>query len=325
MTQNVASGVTGSIVYGFETTYGTAITPARTFGHGIKGSVSAKNNMERIFGLGSRNATTEIAKKFEISGGVEFVLSQGTFLRAVLGAVADGGASPYTHTYSEANTLPSMTLQYGGDLGTNDLSYTVSGAKINSCTITGAVGEVAKVKLDYLAKSVSVDTSGFIAQVAPTEDVYSFQQGTLEAPNGSTIANVQNVEITINNSLELIWGLGDRTATTNVPKQREYNIKITIVISDVTTFMSTFLGDSSNPYTPGSTVAPFATLRLTFDNGLSTSSTRKIVMSFANFYLDEDSFNLDPNEVIKEDVTGHALSCSSVVWSNNTAADNASP
>jgi hypothetical protein len=324
MSQNPTSGPLSYLNWGFESTYGTAVTAGRTFGHGNKGNISAKNNMERIYGLGNRNATAEVAKKFEISGGAEFMLSHGTFFRAVLGSVADAGAGPYTHTYSEANTVPSMTIIAGAEMGTNDMIYAITGVKINTCTLTAAVGEVAKVKLDWLGKSVSVTTSSIGSQVAPTEDVFTFAHGSLNF-GGSTIANVQNFELTINNSLELVWGLGDRTATAGVEKSREYNIKATYVLSDVTTFMTTFLGDSSSPYVPQSIVPTTASLVLTFTNSAATTSLRSIVITLANIYLDEDSFSLDPAELVKEDVTGHALSCSSIVWTNNTALDNASP
>ena len=324
MAQTIASGALAYLNYGYETTYGTAVTAGRTFGHGLKGSVNAKNNMEKVYGLGSRNATVSVAKKFEGTNSVDFNLSHGSFFRAVLGAVADAGSAPYTHTYTEANTIPSMTMIAGAELGTNDMVYSMTGCKVNSCTLTAAVNEVVKVKMDTMFKSVSVITTGIGSQVAPTEDIFTFAQGTLSF-GGSTVAYVQNFELTINNSLELVWGLGDRTASAGVEKQREYNLKFTLMLSDITNFMTIFLGDASTPYVPQTIVPAVSTLVLTFTNGLTGASQRSIVVTLANIYLDEDSFNLDPNEVIKEDVTGHALSCTSIVWSNNTAADNASP
>ena len=64
---------------------------------------------------------------------------------------------------------------------------------------------------------------------------------------------------------------------------------------------------------------------LTFDNGLATASSRKIVFTFANLFLDEHSLPLNVADVIKEDVSGWALSCTNVVVSNGQATDVASP
>jgi hypothetical protein len=64
---------------------------------------------------------------------------------------------------------------------------------------------------------------------------------------------------------------------------------------------------------------------LTFDNGLATTNSRKVVFTFANLYLNEHTLPMDVNEVIKEDVSGYALSCTSIVVTNNQATDVASP
>jgi hypothetical protein len=49
------------------------------------------------------------------------------------------------------------------------------------------------------------------------------------------------------------------------------------------------------------------------------------VITLANVYLDEESLPKDVNEVLKEDVTGWALSGTSVVWTNATTGDTGSP
>jgi hypothetical protein len=314
--------------YGFESTYGTGVAATRPFGHGTKISWSLKNNLERIYGIGSRNATATAAKKFEGTVSVDTLLSHATWFRAVLGAVTDGGGGgpTYTHTYGEANSIPSFTLATGSELGDNDEVTTLLGCKINTCTLTAAVNEVVKVRMECPFKSISVAVSGIGSAPTISEDVFTFANGTLELPSGSTIGAVQNFELTFNNTLEMLFGIGSRTASAGVEKIREYNIKMTVAFNDVTTLLTKFLGDASAPYTPSTTTpAAQATLVLTFTNGAAAGALRSLVITIANVFLDEDTLPKDPNEVIKEDVTGWAHSLTSIIWTNATSADNASP
>lgn len=321
MAQNVTGGYGSYANYGFEATYGAGAVSARTFGHGNVLTITNKNNMEKIFGLGNRNATATIAKKFEGSAGMEFLLSYGSFFRAVLGKVTD--TSSTIHTYEEQNTIPSFSIDTGTELGDDDMVQELKGCKVKTCTLTSAIGEPVKVKLECPFKTLALATSGIGSQVAPVEDVYTFAHGTLQLPSGSSIANVQNFELTIENDIEMLWGLGSRLATAGTEKKREYNLKMSIVISDVTTFYTKFLGASGGPAV--GTPAETATLIMTFTNGGAGSDLRSIVINLANVSLDTDDMKFDINEVVKEDVGGHARSCTSIVWTNNTAVDAGNP
>jgi hypothetical protein len=324
MAQNVVSGYAAYVNYGYEATYGTGVTGTRVFGHGNKVTLTRKNNMDKIFGLGSRNATALAAKKYEGSARVEFVMANGSFFRSILGTVADGGVSgAYTHTYTETNTIPSMTIASGTEMGTNDEVATFVGAKVMTATITAAQNELVKVVLECPYKTETLATSGIGSQVAETEEPFTFAQGTLQLPSGATIGYVQNVELTVNNTLEGVWGLGSRLLQAQPEKIREYTFKMSIAFSDVSVFLTKFLGASGAP--AAGTPAPSASLVLTFTNGLSNPDGRSVVMTFANIYLDDESLPKDVNDIIKEDVTAFAFSCTNVVYTNNTQVDVGSP
>ena len=324
MAQNNVSGAYGYVNYGFEATYGAGAVSARTFGHGVKVSFARKNNMERIHSLGQRNAYTTAALKYEGTASIDFVMSNGSFFRAVLGSVADGGAGPYTHTYTEANAPPSFAIDTGSELGTNDEVTELKGCMVNSMTMTATTGDTIKVRLECPYQTETLATSGIGTQVAETFDVFTFAHGALELPTGSTIGEVQSFELTANNNLESVFGLGARQLVTQVAKIRQYDVRMTVTFKDVSQLLQKFYGDTVGP-TAVNTPAPSATLKLTFTNGLLTTNLRSIVMTFANIYLNEETLPKDVNEVIKEDVTGWALSCTSVVWNNNTAVDAGTP
>lgn len=322
MAQNYVSGYASYLNYGYEATYGTGVSGTRTFGHGNKISISRRNNTERIYGLGSRNPTTASALKYEGSATIEFIMSNASFFRGILGDVADAGAGPYTHTYTEINVLPSLTLVTGSEIGDNDEVSVLLGAKIGSASITATQGELVRVRLETVYKTETLATSGVGSQVAETETPFNFAHGTLTI--GTTVNAVQSIELTVNHNLENLYGLGSRLLVNPIEKAREYNFRMNVAFNDVTTLLTKFLGTSSAPSDPN-TPSPSATLVLEFSNGLSGTNERTIEMTFANLYLNEESLPKDVNEIIKEDVTGFALSCTSVVWTNNTATDDGSP
>jgi hypothetical protein len=324
MAQTIIGGWGAYANYGYETTYGTVAASApRVFGPGQKLTINRKNNMEPIYGLGSRNASTLVAKKYEGTASVEFLLANGSFFRGVLGTVTDGGSAPYTHTYAEANTLPGISILTGSELGTTDEVVALVGCVVKTCTLTAAVDEVAKVKLDLFYKTETLATSGIGSQVAETFEPFVFSHGTLEIPNSTAISYVQSFELTVDNSSELIWSLGARVGTAQVSKARKYTFKLNVAYSDPTIFLQKFLGASAAPDTD--TPAAQATLELTFTNGLTGSDQRSIVILLTNVYFDTYDMNKDVNEVLKEDMSGYALGCTSVVWSNNTASDDDLP
>lgn len=324
MTQSIGTGWGQYVDFGYETTFGTdSSTYPRSFGHGAKITINRTNSSERVYALGNRNAQATVAKQYEGKATVEFLLNNATFLRGIFGAVADAGAGPYTHTYTEANVVPSITISTGSELGTNDEVTKLLGCKFDSLTLTAAVGELVKCRTEVFYKTETLATSGIGSQVAEADSPFSFAQGVLQLPSGTTIGNVQSIEITVNNTLEKVFGLGSRFPSATVEKNREYNLRMTVAFSDTTVLLTKFLGASGNPI--AGTPAESATLVLTFTNGLSSTDERTIAITLANIHLNEETLPKDINEITKEDVTGWARSGTSVVWTNNTASDSATP
>lgn len=329
MAQTVASGAYGYVNYGFESTEGTVASSfPKSFGHGVKLSVSRKNNMERVYGVGARNASANVAKKYEGMASIEFMLdAQGSWWRAVMGALpTDAGAGPYTHTFAESNTLLSFSIANAVELGSNDMVSALIGAKVDTCTLSFAVDEITKVKLECPYRTETMASSGIGSAVAPSEEPLSFQHGTISV-GGSTVAYVQSGEVTISNNVEMVWGVGSRYSTAGPVKQRAYDFKFSLMMSDLSLVMENFYGTTLDV-----SASDLATLNpagvacvLTFDNGLSSTSSRKVVLTFANLYFNDHDTGLDVNELVKEDVTGYALSCTNVVVTNNTATDQATP
>ena len=253
---------------------------------------------------------------------INFTLANGNFFYGLLGTLVEGGGGgpTYTHTYTEADTLPSFSVDNSVEMGTNDMVSAYLGCMVNTCTITSSVNETVKVSLDCFYKTETLGTSGVFTHVAETEGSFTFAQGTLEIPNGTAIATVQTFELTLTNNLEYIFGLASRFAATGLGKQREFNFRLTAAFNDVTKLLTYFLDGTNTATAPdAATPTPHATMELTFTNSGAGALLESIVLLFANVYFDEETLPQSVNEVIKEDITGHALSCTSVVWTNDSA------
>ena len=191
------------------------------FGHGVEISVTRNNNAERIYGIGARNATATINKQYDGKVAITGSLSNAYWLLGVLGANSDGGTTgAYTHTYTETDTIPSFSTKCSFELGTTDSLSTLIGCKVESCTITAAVDEAVKFSLDCLYRYETLGTTK-ISDNPEIEPIFTFAHGSIEMPDGTTIAAVQSFELTINNSNEAIYGIGSRFMTSKIAKNRE--------------------------------------------------------------------------------------------------------
>ncbi len=246
---------------------------------------------------------------------MEFILANPWWIRAVLGSAPNttGSASDFTHTFSEADTIPSLSVENEITSDTASVAALL-GCKVSTCTISAAVGELARVKLDMMYADEDEDSSA-AGNVAETFDVFSMAEASLEFPNGSTISDIQNVEVTINNNPEMVYGLGSRVGQQLPVKNRSYSARITRPFEDSATFLEAFYGSATGP---NATVAATATLELIFTNGLSTTNERSITFLFGETKIDEHNMPQDSTALIMEDLPLIMESCTSVIANNST-------
>lgn len=303
--------------YAWESAYATAGSPInKVFGHGQKISNTIKNNMERVYGLGNRNMTSAIAKKFEGTASIDSVLANAWWVRGMLGSVATATwtGSPtqwWTYTFFESDTIPSFTAEQGIDMDT-DTARTLKGCVMSNVTLTAAVNELTKLKFECPYSNTTKSATIIAAGTRPTEsdDPFTFAHGALVIA-GSTMAEIENVELSVNNNVEQTWGLGSRYATNATAKQREYNIRATCAFKDVTEFLDRVQGGAGSPATAPN---PATTMSLAFNNGLSGTNQRIITINLGSVWFDEHTLPSDPTEVTKEDVSMYAMYCGSITY-----------
>jgi len=284
------------------------------FGQGIEVTVTRSNNAERIYGVGARNATATINKQYGGEFSVTGVLSNAYWLLGVLGVNNDAGdPDAYTHTYTEANILPSFTTKTTMELGTADYSSELIGCVVNNCTITAAINEALKFTLEGNYRYETVGTT-YLANLADVEPVFTFAHGSIEMPDGTAIAAVQSFELSIANSAEPVYGVGSRFMTGVVAKNREYNFTMTAAFNDHTDLLTYFLNGTNSATAPDSgSGTEIATLELTFTN----DDGDILDINLTGVHLNVETLPQNPTEVIKEDVTGWARACTNIIYTND--------
>lgn len=241
-------------------------------------------------------------------------MSNAYWLLGVLGANADAGSSgAFTHTYTETNLIPSFTTKTSFELGTTDFLSALIGCKIETMTITAAVDEAVKFSLDCSYRYENLSTTK-INDNPEIEPIFTFAHGSIELPDGTTLAAVQSFELTINNSNELIYGIGSRFPTSNVAKQREYNFNLTAAFKDQTALLNFFMNGTSSATAPtAGSGTEIATLELTFTN----DDGDILDINLTGVHLDEETLNQNVGEVVKEGITGWARGATNFIYTND--------
>jgi len=294
------------------------------FGQGVEINVTRSNNAERIVGVGARNATATVNKQYGGAITINGVLSNAYWLLGVLGANADAETTgAYTHTYTEANILPSFTVVQSFELGTTDFNSDLIGCVINQCTISAAVNEALKFSLEGIYRYENLGTT-HVANLADVEPIFTFAHGSIEMSDGTTIAAVQSFELTIVNNAEMVYGVGSRFGTGVVAKNREYNFSMTAAFNDYTDLLTYFMNGTNTASAPDAgSGTEIATLELTFTN----DDGDILDINLTGVHLNEETLPQNVTEVVKEDVSGWARACTNIIYTNDVelamaAADN---
>jgi len=298
----MVSGAQTSLTAKEEATYlaATTVTTGVIGGHGLKiTSQERSNNLQAVWGLGSRTQTVIVEKQFTGTLGIEFLMSNSWFLYPVLGKCADGGTvGVYTHTYTETNTLPSFKFNNSLNIdgtSTSDLNISILGAVNTGTSIKTSIGEAVSVTMDWVYANETIATSAYVEQTAEAFMPFSFAHGVLELPNGATVANCQSVDISIAQNADMIWGLGSRAGTAHVDKNRAYTIRTSAYFTNPAAFLNLFYNGSTG-ITPGN-ITEIATLQLTFTNG-----TQIIEFTFSGLKIESESLPQAIDAAVMEDI-----------------------
>lgn len=112
-----------------------------------------------------------------------------------------GSSNPYTHTISQANALPSFTIEQNIG-GYQSLQY--AGCRVGKMTLTaGATNEAIAVAYDMTGQSVAILTSPTAVTIT-NELPFVFAEGTITM-FGNARVDVSSIQIDIDNGLKSTW------------------------------------------------------------------------------------------------------------------------
>lgn len=203
------------LLHGQETTFGTAVTPDKTLGLRQNVSATYEHGSREVFTTGSAEAQDIVGGKVGIKNSVELIMQHARPLEYIFGTVAhDETTNDWKHTFSVADSLPSMTLEDSYEKGDTDSTSTYAGLKFTTATIGLAMDGNLTFRADGMSKDVANTTSASadsIDSISPLSDFEgSFKTGTLDSE--TAVAETQNFEITLNRNTKSQFGLGDREA-----------------------------------------------------------------------------------------------------------------
>lgn len=213
----VRTGAHAYLKYGYESTFGTAAgTIDKKFGlNDALSSWSLTHNRQDLPALNQVTIDEYAYGQQQGSIGIDFTLSNPWIFKTILGDPSTTGSNPYVHTYPHASnginkTPTSFTTEVGFDGSSADIVRTLKGCVAESLTINTSVGGLVECSLS--AAYGNEDAPSTSLGSAPTEPTvefpYTFAHATLKY-GGNTLAQVQDVSISINQSSSLLYGLGD--------------------------------------------------------------------------------------------------------------------
>jgi len=280
----MAISATGRGTYiGFEAeaTYGTAetIDGSSNWRPLVSGSLQTRVQRQAVPDL--YDGGTVSRRKHDVSsesgGALRLVVTYdniGLLLKAALGSLSDGGGGgpTYTHDYTLANALPSLTMELIRGNSTN--SETFEGIQINTATFGIETGQVMFLDLDLVAEASAARGAAGSPAVGATETVVLHSHAGQLSFDGNSY-DLISFRVVLNNNLERRPKLG--SLNTQEPNRGGYStISIEATVEAVSNQNDTLLA-AQLAGTEGDVAITF------------TSGTRTMTFTGHNAYLNEAS------------------------------------
>jgi len=289
-----------SFLFAKETvSYGTPVAPSKDIGLVKTGyEPTATGNYSEGMYLGDIEMGSLVPTHYEFSGSVEFDVQHFRFLEYVLGGTVshDNSDTPdIKHTFTGANTIPSMTVDASLD-ATSDAVFRYPGTAIKSCTLNFNNDAPLSCSLDLVSKTV--DTSDTSATAAVVDDLPVFTPAMTSISCGTTLTLVKDLTLTIENNVAESKYLSSTLRQHAVPTHRKFGLTFSMDFTDMTEY-ERFLGSTS----PQTTVPPFTTVINTTNGVAAASGLRQLYMTINNCKYTEVTPKQPSDGVAALDVT----------------------
>ena len=307
------------VEYGYESAFGVEnVNYPLVFGREQKATgLESINNQLALGQLNSPEIECFVYGKNEGKTSMEFVLANPWVLTAIFGDPVSAAASGalFDHTWSsdpsvnsDIRDIPSLSLQVGFEGILANVVRIIKGVVSPSLAFRMTLNEPIRMTQELMWGDDSVNTT-LDSSVAAKGDFtpYTFVNASIELPDGTPLATVQDFDLNLTTNAELLYELGDANSVDAYRKILEMTGKINLTMRDGTNIQRIF----------DRTELP--DMKVTITNGLSGDDLKDIIMTFTGVGLSlHSNSGIEPGELVLENVDFQCRSAS-IVATNDTA------
>ena len=170
----------------------------------------------------------------------------GVLIKAALGSLATtGGSAPYTHTYTPASTLPSLTIQFQRGTNLADSREDFLGMKVNTMTISAEAGSEMTISFDLIGKDADARAANIVSDFPSHDEILHFEAGSLSLGSSfsPTSLDIRSFELTLSNAIDRRNLLGSKlTGEPVFTDLREVTMSVTCDVTDNTLYNASLAG-----------------------------------------------------------------------------------
>ena len=170
----------------------------------------------------------------------------GVLIKAALGALASTGSSaPYTHTYTPAASLPSLSMQFQRGTNLNNSREDFTGLKVNTMTISAEAGSEMTISFDLIGKDGETRTTNITSDFPAHDEVLHYEAGSLSLGSSfsPTSLQIRSFELTLSNAIDRRNLLGSKlTGEPVFTDLREVTMSVTCDVTDNTLYNASLAG-----------------------------------------------------------------------------------
>ncbi len=232
----MSAGPLNQISFGLETTWGTAVTPNKSIavrpGDGIQTDIDLQLLSQIKAQLAKNYDSIKGAQKHEGEYEFDFIPGvAGYLLKSVFGglssALKGGETTVYEHTYSEAETKPSLTIEQA----VGEITRRYAGAIVSSFKLACKAGDVLIATAGVKAKASATAT-----KITPSyETIRAFNFADIGASGfklgGVAFDEIESIELEYRNNLEMKHVMGSNDPTFNFVKGSEVSGKFDLYLN----------------------------------------------------------------------------------------------
>lgn len=315
-------GFNVGVMYGVESTYGTAATRNTSLGVVTSIAPTITNNNIVIRGIGQGRDVVNI-----MPGPLDVALSINTqvwdfdILKAFIGPLTGAGSSGNKYTITEANNVGTTTstdivplsIEVLSNESTDDVDV-YEGCIGQSFSLNMTQGAPLIGTFNFICEDVTSSTSA--TAYTPTSTApYIFTGATFKwGASPSTVAKVESAVINYSNNLYVYRSLGSRFINQPEATDRDYTFSVTAIMTDAiaTSLRDDAYGQANSPADGAGGEFTSRSLHLTFSDG---ASGKQADIKLANCIIEDISKPVgSTRELVKVTFTGRAKTANSNVF-----------